>query len=370
MPRRLAIVSWGVLLCVTVVQGWPADTRGRNAVAEEGIAPDCWHFAGESLPLPPQQKAAWKAPRTTLSDEFVSATTLFFQQGLADPRGCEYRQIEVVVDTSGPGWQSTVVKTHGWVLPAAGRQSQRFGVCWNGLVYPLVSVGKPADLRADAAAAAKAKPQPIGYGTGQIFEQDFEDLALCHPSEARAVSTDAALPIKACLLLRLDEAELAEKVWNHWFSGLRNDWAGGLASLGVQGIDANDAGHIRQDPYLILVHGWTSALRARALACHLRGDDHLALVSLETLAATAPAWRRKGSSGDSPGGHLKTTNSWRTSGGGPGTAHDTGPWPRGDKELVVQPFFEILRRQVCQCPDGPHRSGAAYPSARRRHRLL
>ena len=102
-------------------------------------------FDGDTLPPPPAQTQVWVAPPTKLPEEFVTASTELFKEGLADPRGCEYREVEVVV---GSCWgDAYVTKTSGWVWPTGDKQ--KFGVCWNGLVYPLVTVGKPADLHAD-----------------------------------------------------------------------------------------------------------------------------------------------------------------------------------------------------------------------------
>src|SRR5262245_37547524 len=78
------------------------------------------------FPEAPRQQEAWKPPASKVPDEFVKAAALLFEQGLADPRGCEYRAVEL---TSGK-------RTHGWVLPAKDGDKQRFAVCWNGLVCP------------------------------------------------------------------------------------------------------------------------------------------------------------------------------------------------------------------------------------------
>src|ERR1051325_2071454 len=74
-------------------------------------------FKGDSLPLPPQQNAAWEVLPNTLPQELVNATKLLFEQGLADPRGCEYREIEVLVGRYADSpWGSKLnrLKTHGW----------------------------------------------------------------------------------------------------------------------------------------------------------------------------------------------------------------------------------------------------------------
>ena len=61
------------------------------------------------MPEPPSQGEPWTAPATKLPKFLVSATGILFEQGVADPRGCEYREVEV-----GGDW---IVKAHGFVLP-------------------------------------------------------------------------------------------------------------------------------------------------------------------------------------------------------------------------------------------------------------
>jgi hypothetical protein len=122
-------------------------------------------FTGKALPEPPQQKEPWTPPKTTLPESVVTATRALFDAGLADPRGGEYRVIEVGTGSCWSG-DARTVRTHGWVFPAEKAQKQRFAVGWNGLVYPVVSVGREANLRADLravlqAAAHSPQEQPI-----------------------------------------------------------------------------------------------------------------------------------------------------------------------------------------------------------------
>jgi hypothetical protein len=49
------------------------------------------------MPETPRQHDEWKAPPNKVPDEFVTAAWLLFQQGLADPRGCDYGEIEVIL---------------------------------------------------------------------------------------------------------------------------------------------------------------------------------------------------------------------------------------------------------------------------------
>src|SRR6266702_260567 len=104
-------------------------------------------FTGNELPEPPQQHSQWSAPPAQLSTNLVSSVEVLFQLGLADPRGCEYREYETVVGSVWGG--SGNVKAHGWILPASSRQQLSFAVSWVGTVYPVIRVGKKADLKQD-----------------------------------------------------------------------------------------------------------------------------------------------------------------------------------------------------------------------------
>ena len=129
-------------------------------------------FEGNRLPDPPRQKEPWTPPETKLPRFLVAATATLFDQGLADPRGCEYRSIEI---TAGSVWggQGGIASTKGWVLPAMDGEKQRFAVAWSGLVYPVVKVGEPADLAADvlaledAAGDGRARRRPESPATGR-----------------------------------------------------------------------------------------------------------------------------------------------------------------------------------------------------------
>ncbi len=96
-------------------------------------------FEGNSIPDPPRQKEPWTPPQTKLPRFLVSATAALFEQGMADPRGCEYREVEM-----GDG---TIVKTRGFVLPERAGEAGRFVVSWDGVVYPALSVGAPGRSR-------------------------------------------------------------------------------------------------------------------------------------------------------------------------------------------------------------------------------
>ena len=205
--------------------------------AGEPAAP---RFEGSSLPVPPQQSAPWTPPKTRLSSRLIAATRTLFAQGLADPRGCEYREIETGEGEGQTGVDADergVFKSHGWVLPADPARPQRFAVRCNGLVYPVLTVGPAADLRADVTKIMEAKK-------GQVVVEWSDEYL-----------------IRLCLLLRLGERQLAEKYFDHLTAG---------------GLDLCD-------PYLLLAQEWTWSLFTRAANAHMRGDDNLSLLTARAL---------------------------------------------------------------------------------------
>ena len=196
-------------------------------------------------------------PPTKLPEKMASTIRVLFEQGLPDPRGCEYRTIHIVI---GSVWSNEGIdmETRGWVLPdlaaspknelpAAGRRA--FAICWNGLVYPVVKIGDKADLDADVRALLSTKP-------GHVFISRHE--------ESRA-SPKPLSPIKICLLLRLGKVEEAEHLWE-------------TTKMDVSDTDG--------DPYLAFAaEDWAWSLFDRACCARLRSDDRLALIDLRHLSA-------------------------------------------------------------------------------------
>jgi len=99
---------------------------------------------------------------------------------MADPRGCEYREIEVVV---GDVWQASgiALKTHGWVLPAVKGALTNYAIGWNGLVYPLVSKGGPASAENDARAMVPQMTHNMALNNnfGNLRGQAFASEEYC-----------------------------------------------------------------------------------------------------------------------------------------------------------------------------------------------
>jgi hypothetical protein len=156
---------------ITIVGKFPLKFLVIGLFAALGIGPTSGPslpLKNEALPEPPMQRAGLSPDNAGLPADLLSATRRLFDQGLADPRGCEYRMIAVGTGSCWSG-DGGVVDCHGWALPSAHAGAQRFAVCWNGLVYPAVRVGEKADLEADVraviqrdedakAAAARANP--------------------------------------------------------------------------------------------------------------------------------------------------------------------------------------------------------------------
>lgn len=228
-------------------------------------------FTGNELPVPPRQHAPWPPPKADLPANYISAMRLLFEQGLADPRGCEYREIEI---GTGNVWSGDggVVETHGWVLP--GRGKQRFAVGWNGLVYPAVRIGAKADLDADVMALATN-----GFISWQSALPESTD-----------VFPNALQGIKGCLLLQLGKVDLATAYWlalEHRGVDFRNDLARRFSPTN-EPVSTNEIKLSEADPYLTWASDWAWSLFDRMICAHERGDEKLALADARLLAAAQP----------------------------------------------------------------------------------
>lgn len=215
------------------------------------------------FPEPPQQQAGWSVSTNSTIAEVVSAAAALFLEGMADPRGCDYREIEIHIGEVWSGDGGTL-RTHGWVLPVASTNQKRFAVCWNGLVYPVISVGEQIDLRADTESL-------LNFAKTNISRMRMALYGRAIP-EKMSVATDTVLPIKTCLLLRLGEDRLAGAVWTACTASLES----------LRGQDPV------KDPYLMLAGDWAWSLFDRTICAHMRGDVPLALVSARKLAEIQP----------------------------------------------------------------------------------
>ena len=110
---------------------------------------------------PPMQTDPWALSvlSTNLPPHLQSAINLLFQNGMADPRGCDYRDVDLVVANFWTA-SGTTNKTRGWILPSADDTQARHAIGWNGLIYPVISIGNPADSEADARALVRSLRPP------------------------------------------------------------------------------------------------------------------------------------------------------------------------------------------------------------------
>jgi hypothetical protein len=195
----------------------------------------------------------------------LSATDTLFEQGMADPRGGEYREFEI---NGGSVWGgSSNVKIHGWLMPAGTSGSERTGIGWNGLAYPVLSVGEKADLRADVLELVKTDEAMRARLKSEYPNSPFHRNSMAMPN-AYSASEKALLPLKAVMLLRLNQEELAAQVWAAWMVGYES---GSSTDL------------YWKDPYLMLATDWAWALFDRTLTAHMSGNDKLSLESARTL---------------------------------------------------------------------------------------
>jgi len=220
------------------------------------------------LPTPPQQAAEWRAP-PGLPTNLLSAASTLFAQGFPDPRGCEYREIEIV---TGDVWRAgtNATATRGWVLPPNAGESNRFAICWNGLIYPLRKSGELADLHAEIAATEAARQ------TGRMYFYGGANAV----GESRSVQFASAQSTKVLLLLRTGETAAA--LTNYALLPRSN-----VQTFRRPGERPDNAAG-EPDPYLQFAGDWAWALFDRTLCAHMRGDEALALATARTLAQVQP----------------------------------------------------------------------------------
>jgi hypothetical protein len=148
-----------------------------------------------ALPVPPHQNDSWNAPPSSGIPQFViDAVPSLFYAGWADPRGCEYRHVEILK------WGREPVETHGWVFG-------KYMVAWNGMVYPEAKSGKTCrsakgrrgDRRSGRMQLGSAGPPIQTVETKFWTDMNFD--------------SNSITPISLTLLLRLGRADLTFKLW-------------------------------------------------------------------------------------------------------------------------------------------------------------
>ncbi len=229
------------------------------------------------FPVPPQQQSPWAAPENVPTN-LVSAAATLFTQGFPDPRGCDYRQVTVEVGSvwgearvfrpanhTATNLAALRVETRGWVLPATVGSTQRFAICWNGLIYPLVELGPSANLAEEISHLPRWTDSRFYIGAS--------------PESRSVISTNAGSS-RILLLLRSGFAEAAMADWQAFnqkqFIYRSPNFAGASARTN------------NLDPYLTLAGDWACAMFDRAVCAHMRGSDAQALADAKTLTGVWP----------------------------------------------------------------------------------
>ena len=225
-------------------------------------------FTGKAIPDAPSQTVAWTSPPTKLPRSLTDATSALFDLGAADPRGCEYREVEI------GNWQ--VEKARGFVMPERPGDTGRFVVGWDGVVRPAISVGDAADLEADVGALAAAlktsrespdyhEYESVGASSNSpvVTRTHHRDVVPAFLDRRGPETAIPRSPFSLCMLLRLGRADLAES--------LLAAATGWTPEKVVPDVNAEYVG------YAYLSGQWADVLYHRLVASHARGDDVVAL---------------------------------------------------------------------------------------------
>ncbi len=240
--KRLGL-ALALIACGSVRPSPPV--RGHN----DGAAPVADALVASGFAVPPAQHDRWSAPATLPADLGAAVTTLF-DQGVADPRGLPYRDVELTVASEYGGDQK--VTTHAWVF-----HSDTLAISWDGLVYPVARVGTERRVRDDVAMIVK------------LAQHDKRP-----PTEAGSVDVTKSNAIAVALLARLGDADSALAVWH---------------ALQLEPDDP-DAGRVEaEDPYRTIARQWIYRLYDRAIAASGRDDRVIAKASLGALEVAIPA---------------------------------------------------------------------------------
>lgn len=179
---------------------------------------------------------------------FAAALRELLAAGFPDPAGLAYQKIEI--PTGSCQGDTGVVATEGWLLPAE-KEGAIFAIAWNGLVYPVVRTGGPAEIEKSIGLMMAATERPGGPFTWQ-------------GSESGEVRPDTIAGIHGLFLTRLNHPAAVD------FLLKQRD-----------GVPKNLT--------LTMADEWAWNLYDRAIGSHMRGDPRLALASLRELERIRPA---------------------------------------------------------------------------------
>lgn len=229
-------------------------------------------FTGKSIPDPPRQKEPWTPPRTRLPRFLVTATAALFEQGVADPRGCEYREVEIA--------DGAPARIRGFVLPAQAGERDRFVVSWDGVIYPALAFGAAADMEKDVRGEIESLRRsrladPEGPNRRELDGRRASPFARGSVYQWAGPGKIAPTALRIPMLLRLGRADLAEAMFAAATTWTPDAGPRDLTDYGVS--------------YLTMAQDWASIMFLRLIAAHMRGDDAIAIDAARRLSAFAPA---------------------------------------------------------------------------------
>ena len=225
----------------------------------------CSCLAQERFPLPPGINKPWSA---NFDDDFkiwLKPVSIFFDRIGADPRGLEYREVELQMGSIWSGDAGTH-KTHAWVYKSPSDTAQVYALTWNAQVYPALWVGDLQDLNADA----------------QLPDTVYNSLNPDITEEKYSVDYRSVLsPVKIAMLLRLGmikPAQALQKKYTAWHQiendighDILNRWMGDTYERGIMAhMRADDATALHCFSYLDEVLKWVNS--DESLAPGLKGD--------------------------------------------------------------------------------------------------
>ncbi len=184
---------------------------------------------------------------TNLPPDVVNTALFLFSHGLADPANGTYR--EATIETSDI-WRGNTrsQKVHAFQIGSTNKV-----VAWSGLEYEATSLGKSIDLAQDV----RSSLSNIVQGAGLGHFGNSEGVYAASPNHVTA----------SLLLLRYGRSDLAEEVYTRVEKNAINS----------NRLQSKDAWFHSTRQYL-------SNRYDRALAAHMRGDDHLALTDFSNLS--------------------------------------------------------------------------------------
>ena len=218
-------------------------------------------IATTPLPTPPHQGGEWTPPPSKrIPKSWIAAAKTLVAAGVADPRGCEYR--EVVIP-----FPAMDLPTHAWVIPS--ETGPTHAICWNGWVYPVSEVGEKVPLAPDVWEMMANAPKSWHFNSHH------------HHSETWYVVETRFQPVPIVLLLLLGEEKLANNLWSIWSSLLDHRFK-----------------EERRDPLWLFANAWINEGTIATLNAFCESKDALARHRCTVLAKAEPILRQALQTGD------------------------------------------------------------------------